>query len=160
MNIHNTKAVKLQRSDKPTLTLMIKSSTVRVWWGVSTSEARLPVPSLKEDKNIPTIKKKRNMVIIFFENDYTVLIFDWSKQTSQSYSQWPKKCGSEHNTKVTGCHLIWTAVWCNPEENKIHSRIKTQSSTKQWATYNKLQLYTKREITLEQQAILPGQMMY
>lgn len=65
MNIHNTIAAKLQRNDKPTLTLMIKSSTVRVWWGVSTSEARLPVPSLKEDKNISMIfiKKVTNMVI-------------------------------------------------------------------------------------------------
>lgn len=85
------------------------------------------------------------MVIIFFETDYTVLIFDWSKQTI-SYSQWPKKCGSEHNTKVTGCHLICTAVWCNPGENKNHSRIKTQSSTKQRASYNIFKL-EKREIT-------------
>lgn len=71
MNIHNTKAVKLQRSDKPTLTLMIKSSTVRVWWGVSTSEARLPVPSLKEDKNILTIKKKKGTWLLSFSKIIT-----------------------------------------------------------------------------------------
>lgn len=71
MNIHNTKAVKLQRSDKPTLTLMIKSSTVRVWWGVSTSEARLPVPSLKEDKNILMIKKKKGTWLLSFSKIIT-----------------------------------------------------------------------------------------